>query len=137
MRTDGEANLEADDWTNPFVRGAGECPAFVQSKIGLYPSVFYKYRRIAPRMIERLHKEFRDSTSNKDAGTSIGVAQRIVFEHVTSWSFGELSRERIEQLIHPLLLKVFWQIMQSDPTDPIPEKYLPESEEDADSDEKK
>lgn len=129
-----EANLEALDWTNPFVGAAGNCPAFVAAKVGLYPDVYFEFRKIPPRVVERLHKEFREAGAAKDPAQSLAFAQRVVSEQVVSWSLGAFSLERVQMLMHPLLLRIYWIVMHADPTDPIPDRY---SKSDADADEKK
>lgn len=132
------SEVKSDSWKNPFVRAGQDTPAYIKEKTGLYPAVFFRYRRLAPKEIERKHKEFRDSMApGVDVGKAIEVAQKLVSEQVTSWSFGTFNRELVALLNHPLVLKMFWVVIQTDPTDEIPQEFMQAGESAEEDDAKK
>jgi hypothetical protein len=117
------ADTEALDWKNPFVRVGSYCPAFIEGREGVYPSMFFRYKRMAPKEIERKHKEFRDAMV--DPGGAIDVAVKLIVSQLAEWSFRvPVTAENVQMLNHPLLLRVYWIIIQTDPTDPIPQEFL-------------
>jgi hypothetical protein len=120
-------DTESTDWRNPFVRVGSYTPAFVAGREGVYPSMFFRYKRMAPKEIEKKHKEFKDALS--DPSKVIDFTAKLIVEQLTEWSFRvPVTRENIQSLNHPLMLRVYWIIMQTDPTDEIPEEFLIEGE---------
>lgn len=121
-------NISARDWTNPFVvRGAGSCRAFLEAKRGVYPEVFFEFRRLsAPETELALSKmkSFKEGEGEK----LIAAMQSVLEERLERWSFGPLDRDRIDCLVHPLMVAMFYVVVGTSPTDPIPEEFLPEGE---------
>jgi hypothetical protein len=113
-------------WKDPFVRAGVDVPAFRKGKDGVYPDIFFRYRRPAPKSIEKQHADLRKET---DPEKFIELMQAFVERYLVSWAFKEVvDGDHIRMLNHPILSKIYFLIIQSDPTDPIPPEYLTEGE---------
>ena len=113
-------------WRDPFVRAGVDVPGFRKGKEGVYPDIFFRYRRPDPKSIEKQHADLRKET---DAVKFIELMQAFVERYLVSWAFdAEVNGEHIRMLNHPILSKIYFLIMQSDPTDEIPAEYLTEGE---------
>lgn len=113
-------------WKDPFVRAGVDIPAFRKAKEGVYPDIFFRYRRPDPKSIERQHADLRKES---DPEKFIGLMQDFVAKYLVSWAFdAEVNAEHVRMLNHPILSKIYFIIMQSDPTDEIPSEYLQDGE---------
>lgn len=109
-------------WKDPFVRAGVDVPGFCKAKEGVYPDIFFRYRKPDPKAIEKQHAEMRKET---DPEKFIDLMQRFIERYLTSWAFSEpLIAETIRMLNHPVLSKLYFVIMQANPTDEIPAEYL-------------
>ena len=113
-------------WKDPFVRAGVDIPAFKKAKEGVYPDIFFRYRRPDPKSIEKQHAEFRKDTTPEKVIESM---QNFIERYLTSWAFSEpVSADTIRMLNHPILSRIYFIIIQGDPTDEIPAEYLSEGE---------
>jgi hypothetical protein len=114
-------------WKDPFVRAGVACPAYIKEKTGVYPEVFIRYRKPDSVAIEMQHKDFTSCAS--DPAKLVSSMRLFVAKHLTMWSFNcNPDETHINQLTHPLLLRMYFTIMQSDPSDEIPSEWLHEGE---------
>ena len=114
-------------WKDPFVRAGVATPAYFSAKEGRYPEAFFRYRKPDPTTVEKQHSETKQIALNAEA--LIESMQKFVTLHISHWSLGApCDAEHVKLLNHPLLLKIYFIILQADSTEPIPAKYLQEGE---------
>jgi len=114
-------------WKDPFVRAGIATPAYFSAKEGRYPEAFFRYRKPSPTEVEKQHAEAKQTSGNAEA--LIESMQKFVTLYISEWSFSApCNAEYVKLLNHPLLLKVYFLILQADATEPIPAKYLQEGE---------
>lgn len=113
--------------TSAFVRAGVKVPAYIEAKEGLYPACFFRYDRPDPKTCERQYKEFREVSNEPDK--LIESMQKFVTLRISEWSLdAPCNAENIKLLTHPMLLKIYFIINQSQPTAKIPLEYLEEGE---------
>jgi hypothetical protein len=114
-------------WKDPLIRAGVACPAFVKEKEGLYPSFFFRYRRPGPVECEHQHKQFSACTGDPDK--LVATMQSFVSAWITEWSVSDpCDAAHVKMLTHPLLLKIYFIIVQSDPSAEIPAEFLGDGE---------
>lgn len=114
-------------WTDPFVRAGVACPAYIAEKTGVYPAAFFRYRRPDPISIENQHKDFTSASGDPDK--LIASMQKFVSKWIASWSFdAPCDAAHVALLGHPLLMRFYFLIVQSEPTAAIPAEFLSEGE---------
>lgn len=106
--------MENGSWKDAIVRAGATQPAFVKEVTGLHPELFFRFRVKSPAECEKILAEIRAKTD------SVATMENTVRECITEWS---INAQIGAQLRHPLLVKVFWMILQNEPSDPIPESY--------------
>lgn len=114
-------------WTDPFVRAGVAIPAYVAEKTGMYPAVFFRYRRPDPVAIEKQHKHFTSSTG--DPEKLINSMRAFVAAWISEWNLNApCDAAHVNLLGHPLLMRLYFIIVQTDPTAEIPKEFLSEGE---------
>ena len=107
---------------SPFVRAGVAFPAFIKAQEGLHPQIFFRFRRADAVSIERQHKAFKKET---DMEKLVESMQAFVAQYLQEWEYSEpVNVENIKALMHPILLKTYFIIIQQEPSDPIPPEYL-------------
>lgn len=108
--------------SSPFVRAGVAFPAFIKEQKGLHPQMFFRFRRADPVAVERQHKAFKSETDLEKLVVSM---QGFIAQYLVEWEYSEpVNIENIKALMHPILLKTYFIIIQQEPSDPIPPEYL-------------
>lgn len=110
-------------WQDPFVRAGVACPAYIAEKTGLYPAVFFRYRKPDPVAVERQHKDF--ASCSGDPEKMINSMRAFVSTWIDSWRLdAPCDSKHVGMLSHPLLMRFYFIILQSDPSAEIPAEFL-------------
>jgi len=114
-------------WQDPFVRAGVAVPACLPEKTGMYPAAFFRYRRPDPVSIEKQHKEFSACVGDPDK--LIASMQKFVSAWIAEWNLdAPCVGQYVAMLSHPMLMRFYFIIVQSEPTAEIPKEFLGEGE---------
>ena len=106
-------------WKDGIYRAGAVQAGFVNEAVGWHPEIYFEYRVKSPAECERLITSVIVKDASK-AGETLDRMQKEVKDSITRWS---LSAPLGSELSHALLKRVFWIIVQSDPSNPIPERF--------------
>ena len=111
---------------SPFVRAGVAFPAFIKEQKGLHPQMFFRFRRADAVTIERQHKAFK---KQEDIEKLVESMQAFIAQFLVEWEYSEpVNVENIKALMHPVLLRLYFVIIQQEPSDSIPPEYLEKGE---------
>lgn len=114
-------------WKDPFIRAGVNQPSYIAESEGLYCACFFRFRPASSTEIEVQNSKV---TGNADKEALVKSIDAFVLKHLASWSFeAPITLESIASLRHPLKLQIYWRIMQTEKTDPIPAEYLKDGED--------
>ena len=103
-------------WKDGIYRAGAVQAGYIEEVVGLHPELYFQYRVKSPPECERLITSAIIKDTAK-AGDTLDTMQKEVKASLTHWS---LSAPLGSDLSHALLKRVFWIIVQSDPSKPIP-----------------
>jgi len=107
---------------SPFVRAGVSFPGFIKAVDGLHPQFFFRFRRADAVSVEKQHRAFKKET---DLEKLVASMQAFVAQYLTDWEYSEpVNAENIKAIMHPVLLRLYFIIIQQEPSDPIPPEYL-------------
>ena len=102
-------------WQDGIYRAGATQAAYVEQVAGMHPEIYFRYRVKSPAECDSLIKEIMAKEAN-----GVAIMAREVKAAITSWS---LSADVGSELSYSLLKRVFWIIVQTDASSPIPAKF--------------
>ena len=107
-------------WRDGIYRAGAVQAGYIEEVEGLHPELYFKYRVKSPAECEKLIAGAIVKDAKTQPGDLLIQMQKEVKDSVTHWS---LNAELGTELSHALVKRVFWIIVQSDPSNPIPARF--------------
>lgn len=117
-------------WKDGLIRAGMLQPAYIKEVPGLHPEVFFEFALLDPVELELRNKAMKEAAAKSSEG-GINAIRETLFDTIKEWSFAaSITKDSIAMLRSVLMMKLYWVVMQVDPSDEIPSKYAKPSVED-------